>query len=87
MFSFQIKFFTLSHRMFGHMHRVLNVEKKTIIQFARKLRDKSFKPNCVMISQFKDVFCNLFVCPYIRCDTPKFYKTTSKHSPSSRSSL
>ncbi len=36
--------------MFGHMHGALNVdEKKPIAQFAYKLRDKSFEPNCAMI--------------------------------------
>jgi hypothetical protein len=40
------KFFTPSHRMFRHMHGVLNVdEKKLIAQFGWKPRDKSFKPN------------------------------------------
>jgi hypothetical protein len=35
-----------SHRMFGHMHGVLNVdEKKLIAQFSKKSRDESFKPN------------------------------------------
>jgi hypothetical protein len=45
------KFFHPSHRMFGHMYRVLNVDKikKPITQFACKLQDKSFKPNCAMI--------------------------------------
>ncbi len=27
LFSSQTKFFTLSHRMFGHMYKVLNVDK------------------------------------------------------------
>ena len=35
--------------MFGHMHRTLNVEKKSIVQFVCKLRDESFKPNYAMI--------------------------------------
>jgi hypothetical protein len=36
----------LSHRMFGHMYGVLNVDgKKLITQFGRKLRDESFEPN------------------------------------------
>jgi hypothetical protein len=35
-----------SHRMFGHMHRTLNVdEKKLITQFGRKPRDESFEFN------------------------------------------
>ncbi len=45
------KILTLSHRMFEHMHGVLNVEKKPITQIACKLRDESFKPNCEMIWQ------------------------------------
>ena len=32
-----------------HMHRILNVEKKLITQFAGKLRDESFKSICAMI--------------------------------------
>jgi hypothetical protein len=36
--------------MFGHMHGALNVdEKKSIAQFACKLRDESFEPNYAMI--------------------------------------
>ena len=35
--------------MFRHMYVVLNVEKKLIAQFTRKLRDESFKPNYTMI--------------------------------------
>ncbi len=45
----KIKIFTLSHRMFEHMYRVLNIEKKPITQMACKLRDESFEPNCAMI--------------------------------------
>ena len=38
--------------MFGHMHGVLNVdEKKSITQFACKLRDESFEHNYAMIWQ------------------------------------
>jgi hypothetical protein len=36
---------SLSHRMFGHIHGALNVDKKLIIQHGRKLRDESFEPN------------------------------------------
>jgi hypothetical protein len=40
------KIFTPSHRMFRHMHGLLNVdEKKLIVQFGWKPGDKSFKPN------------------------------------------
>jgi hypothetical protein len=40
------KFFTPSHRMFGHMHGVLNIdEKKLIAQFDWKPRAESLKPN------------------------------------------
>ena len=35
--------------MFGHMHKVLNVGKKTITQITYKLQDESFKPNYAMI--------------------------------------
>ena len=35
--------------MFGHFHEVLNMDKKSIAQFARKLRDESFEPNYPMI--------------------------------------
>jgi hypothetical protein len=42
-------FFTLSYRMFEHMHKVLNIEKTLITQIVCKLYDKSFKPNCCMI--------------------------------------
>ena len=37
--------------MFGHTHGVLNVDKikKLIAQFACKLRDEFFEPNCAMI--------------------------------------
>jgi hypothetical protein len=37
--------------MFGHMHVALNVDKKkkSIAQFAYKLRDESFEPNYAMI--------------------------------------
>ena len=42
------KFYTMSHRMFGYMHKVLNI-KKLITQIMCKLRDESFKPNCAMI--------------------------------------
>ncbi len=38
-----------SHQIFGHMHRVLNVDKKPIAQFACKLRDEFFEPNYTMI--------------------------------------
>ena len=35
-----------SHRIFRHMHEVLNIDgKKLIIQFGRNLRDESFKPS------------------------------------------
>jgi len=39
--------------MLEHMHGVLNVNKikKPIVQFACKLRDESFEPNCAMIWQ------------------------------------
>ena len=41
----------ISYRMIGHMHGVSNVAKgkKTIAQFACKLRDESFESNCTMI--------------------------------------
>jgi transcriptional regulator of NAD metabolism len=40
----------MSHQIFGHMHIALNVdEKKSIVQFACKLRDESFEPNCAVI--------------------------------------
>jgi hypothetical protein len=48
LFSFhQKKLFNPSHRMFGHMHGALNVNKKEklIAQFAWKPQDESFKPN------------------------------------------
>ena len=37
--------------MFGHIHGVLNIDKikKTIAQFACKLRDESFELKCVII--------------------------------------
>jgi hypothetical protein len=35
--------------MFRHIHGALNVGKKLIAQFARKLRDESFEPNYAMI--------------------------------------
>jgi hypothetical protein len=34
LFSFHQKLFTLSHRMFEHMYKALNVDKKIITQFA-----------------------------------------------------
>jgi hypothetical protein len=36
-----------SHRIFGHMHEALNIDKKIklITQFRRNGRDESFKPN------------------------------------------
>jgi hypothetical protein len=35
-----------SYRMFGYMHKALNVDEKILItQFGRKTRDESFKPN------------------------------------------
>jgi hypothetical protein len=36
-----------SHRIFGHMHETLNINKKIklITQFRRNSRDKSFKPS------------------------------------------
>ena len=44
----------MSHSMFGHMHGVLNVDKrkKLIAQFAYKLQDEYFEPNCVVIWQY-----------------------------------
>jgi len=40
-----------SHRMFGHIHGVLNVDKrkKNNCTVTCKLRDESFERNCVMI--------------------------------------
>jgi hypothetical protein len=39
-------FFVPSHRMFGHMHGVLNVDEKQLItKIAINLRDEFFKPN------------------------------------------
>jgi hypothetical protein len=36
----------LSHRMFGHIHKALNIdEKKLITQFGRNPRDESFESN------------------------------------------
>ena len=37
--------------MFEHMHGVLNMDKrkKLIVQFACKMRDEFFEPNCAMI--------------------------------------
>ena len=39
--------------MSGHMHGTLNMDKtkKPIAQFACKLWDESFEPNCAMIWQ------------------------------------
>jgi hypothetical protein len=35
-----------SHRMFGHIHRAINIDGKNLItQFGRKSRDESFEPN------------------------------------------
>jgi hypothetical protein len=34
-----------SHRIFGRMHRVLNIDKKLITQFGCRSRDESFEPN------------------------------------------
>ena len=42
----------MSHQMFGHFHEVLNVDKKSIAQFTRKLRDESFELNCAIIWQY-----------------------------------
>jgi hypothetical protein len=43
-FSSHPKFFTPLHRIFRHMHEVLNVdEKKLIAHIGWKLRDESFK--------------------------------------------
>ena len=44
----------MSHQIFGHIHGVLNMDKrkKSIAQFACKLRDESFEPNCAMIWQY-----------------------------------
>ena len=41
------------------MHGVLNVDEKKIAQFARKLRDESFKPNWAMIWQY-DATVNIY---------------------------
>jgi hypothetical protein len=42
----KIFFLHPSHRIFGHMHGVLNIdEKKLIAHFSEKLRDESFKSN------------------------------------------
>ena len=46
------KIFMLSHRIFGHMYRVLNVGKKPITRIACKLQDGSVKPNYAMIWQY-----------------------------------
>ena len=35
--------------MFGHIHTVLNMDKKNQLQFACKLQDETFEPNYVMI--------------------------------------
>ena len=43
------KILTLSHQIFEHMYKVLNVGKKPITQIACKLQVESFKPNCAMI--------------------------------------
>ena len=42
-----LKFFHPSHRIFGHMHRTLNIHKKNklITQFDWKTWDESFKPS------------------------------------------
>jgi hypothetical protein len=51
LFSFKIFFKKtvdfLSHRIFGHMHGVLNIDKKIklITQFRRNSRDEFLKPN------------------------------------------
>ena len=42
-------FFIMSHRIFRHMYKVLNIEKKIVTQIACKLQEESFKPNCTMI--------------------------------------
>jgi hypothetical protein len=43
-----------SHRIFEHMHEVLNIDKKIklITQFRRNGRDKSFKPNYTIFGQY-----------------------------------
>ena len=44
---FQNFFSKISHRIFGHMYKVLNIDKKKklIAQFVWKSRDEFFEPN------------------------------------------
>ncbi len=41
-FSSKTNFFTLSHRIFGYMHGVLNVEKKTNYTVRQKIARRIF---------------------------------------------